>query len=67
MTVLADPADPLCECPLCGRIHRHLQAGVPPHSILRRIDKFIDAVAPTKLTKELASIRAEVRAALEGR
>lgn len=31
---------------------------------LKRIDKFIDAVAPSKLTKELDSIRKEVRASL---
>ena len=31
---------------------------------LNRIDKFIEAVAPTKLTKELDSIRKEIRASL---
>lgn len=33
---------------------------------LERIDKFIDAVAPTKRSKEMASIQAEVRSALAG-
>ncbi len=31
---------------------------------LKRVEKFIDAVAPRKLTKELDSIRKEVRASL---
>lgn len=31
---------------------------------LERIEKFIDAVAPTKRSKEMASIQNEVRAAL---
>lgn len=31
---------------------------------LKRIDRFIDAVAPSRITKELASIRNEVRASL---
>jgi hypothetical protein len=34
---------------------------------LDRIDRFITAVAPTKLTKELDSIRHEVRALKESR
>lgn len=59
-----DMTDQTCECPVCGRLHRHLQAGVPPNSVLVRIDKFINAIAPIRLTKELDSIRNEVRAAL---
>lgn len=34
---------------------------------LERIDKFIDAVAPTKRSKEMASIQNEVRATLAGK
>lgn len=33
---------------------------------LERIDRFINAVAPSRLTKEMDSIRTEVRAALAG-
>ena len=26
-------AEPMCQCPECGRLHRHLQAGRPPQAI----------------------------------
>jgi hypothetical protein len=51
--------DDLCECPICGRMHQPLHAGVPPatRDVLQRIDKFITAVPRRKSARSRNRLR----------
>jgi len=49
-------SDDICQCPVCGRMHRHL--GTPPKSVMEQIARDIaEGTFPKKSEQTLAEDR----------